>query len=266
MSITNKSPSPLTILNEATGNFGEKEQHQLNMILIESKAVHQQISLESKEFNSSESLEVQGNEAPLVTAPVVAEQVPTRKKRNRQQQLQWQEQLDLINEIDSLNAALSPISGQAHGDSKCESGSGNDAGGGQAPSQLGNTDSLCASSTNLNDESEEVNKSTLFNCIQKFVDLRSDVTRRREMLMQTKLDIKLPANFQDFILKKKSYLIKSNMSARKAIPFVIFRIVFFNLNHIRFFEIVYNHRFYYNLKNLLEDIEFLTVFKINFFN
>ena len=196
------------------------------MILIESKAVHQQICLESKEFNSSESVEVQCNEPPLLTAPVVSEQVPTRKKRNRQQQLQWQEQLDLINEIDSLNAALSPISGQANGERKCESGSGNDASGGQGPSQFGNNDSLCAS-TNLNDESEEANKPALFNCIQKFVDLRSDVTRRREMLMQTKLDIKLPANFQDFILKKKSYLIKSNMSARKAIPFVSFLVDYF---------------------------------------
>jgi len=131
--------------------------------------------------------------------------MPTRKKRNRQQQQQLQEQLDLINEIDSLNASMAAsqtpadksdqVVDTAHGSQSNEPGADSD------PSEH-----ACVNPP-------------LFNCIKKFVDLRQDVTRRREALMQSKIDVRLPKNFSEFIISRKSYLIRSNKEAQKAVPF-----------------------------------------------
>ena len=74
-------------------------------------------------------------------------------------------------------------------------------------------------SGNSEDETGEA-KPVLFNCIQKILDLRKDLARRREELMQTKLNVKLPKNFSEFFMYKKTYLIKNNKEAQKSIPFV----------------------------------------------
>lgn len=86
--------------------------------------------------------------------------------------------------------------------------------GNQGDSQQSNDDS-----GNSDDEAGEA-KPVLFNCIQKILDLRNDLARRREALMQTKLNVKLPKNFNEFFMYKKTYLIKNNKEAQKSIPFV----------------------------------------------
>lgn len=137
--------------------------------------------------------------------------MPTRKKRNRQQQQQLQEQLDLINEIDSLNASIA--ASLSHPDNN------------KHDSQTNN--GLAGNNTHPNDTSLDESDPNapptqppiLFNCIKKFVDLRQDVIKRREALMQSKIDVQLPKNFNDFIIHRKSYLIKSNKEAQKLIPF-----------------------------------------------
>jgi hypothetical protein len=38
--------------------------------------------------------------------------------------------------------------------------------------------------------------------------------------MQKHFDLRLPRNFQEFLIKKRTYLIKSNKELRKSIPIV----------------------------------------------
>ena len=98
-------------------------------------------------------------------------------------------------------------------------GEGNDkAEGNQGDSQHSNDDS------GHSEDESSVEKPALFNCIQKFLGLRDDLKRRREALMQTKLNVKLPKNFGEFFMYKKSYLIKNNKDAQKSIPFVSYHL------------------------------------------
>jgi len=57
------------------------------------------------------------------------------------------------------------------------------------------------------------------NCIKKFIEIRSQISRRHDDLIQTKHKMSLPKNFDEFYLYKKNYLIESNKEARLAIPF-----------------------------------------------
>jgi polyhydroxyalkanoate synthesis regulator phasin len=57
------------------------------------------------------------------------------------------------------------------------------------------------------------------NCIKQYVEIRNQIAKRRETLMQTKVERKLPSNFQDFLIRKKSYLIRGNKEVRHSIPF-----------------------------------------------
>lgn len=218
-SSTMKSPSPLTVQSENLVN----EMEQAPTTSEATKPA--QATTEASEHSNSSVIDsdtalptlntplppLSTTLPPISTTLTLSDFLPTRKKRNRQQQQELQEQLDLINEIEGLNAlaasAMHSHDGFLKADGTCPNG--------------------CDKS--LNDSNDERYQPSLFNCIKKFVDLRNDVTKRREMLMQTKIDVKLPKNFNEFILNRKSYLIRSNKEARKLIPFVRYFFTIFKI-------------------------------------
>ena len=58
------------------------------------------------------------------------------------------------------------------------------------------------------------------NCIRKFGEIRSEIAKRRDTQMQKRVDLKLPKNFGEFLLCRKTYLIRTNRDARQTVPFV----------------------------------------------
>ena len=58
------------------------------------------------------------------------------------------------------------------------------------------------------------------NCIRKFGEIRSEIAKRRDTQMQKRVDLKLPKNFGEFLLCRKTYLIRANRDARQTVPFV----------------------------------------------
>lgn len=195
-----KSPSPLTIQNENT-NFNIDSDGTANSAPIEPKL--NQITETSEHSNGS----LVDSDSTLANSLNLSDFLPTRKRRNRHQQQQLQEQLDLINEIDTLNAlAESAYQFQSESDQKIDGIPENDG--------FRQENDEVDSSKDVN-----VNQPALFSCIKKFVDLRNNVLKRREELKKTKLDIKLPRNFKDFFLFRKNYLTKNNKEAQKLIPY-----------------------------------------------
>lgn len=74
------------------------------------------------------------------------------------------------------------------------------------------------------------------NCIKKFIEIRSQISRKHDELIQTKYKMSLPKNFDEFYLFRRNYLIESNKEARLAIPFVCWNnlILFYWLDLVKF--------------------------------
>ena len=77
--------------------------------------------------------------------------------------------------------------------------------------------------SNKIDENNEINNEIYvlpLNGIKQYVEIKNHALKKRDILMQAKYEIKLPVNFQEFIVNKKNYLIKNNKDIRQLIPFV----------------------------------------------
>ena len=59
------------------------------------------------------------------------------------------------------------------------------------------------------------------NGIKQYIEIKNQISKRREFLMQLKEDLRFPKIFQDFAVNKKNYLIKKNKEIRQLVPFVI---------------------------------------------
>jgi len=207
------SSSPVTFIGETSTNQATEETTdsgvKTNQAIVEGCELSNSSIVETAvaEANGSSSTTAVSNVGSGIN---LNDFMPTRKKRNRQQQQQLQEQLDLINEIDSLNASIAASLNQPSTESSEKSDLAINSSHISHPSEPGAE----------TDQSEQTSiNPSLFNCIKKFVDLRQDVTKRREALIQSKIDVRLPKNFNEFIISRKSYLIKGNKEAQKAVPF-----------------------------------------------
>ena len=58
------------------------------------------------------------------------------------------------------------------------------------------------------------------NCFKQFIEIRTEIVKRRELFKKNTIEQKLPKNYDEFCLVKKSYLIKGNKEAFFSIPFV----------------------------------------------
>ena len=61
------------------------------------------------------------------------------------------------------------------------------------------------------------------NGIKQYIEIKKQITKKRDFLLQVKGERKLPKNIQDLLIKKKHYLIKSNKEIRQLVPFVSYR-------------------------------------------
>jgi hypothetical protein len=59
------------------------------------------------------------------------------------------------------------------------------------------------------------------NGIKQYLEIKNQISKRRDFLMQSKEDFKFPKMFQDFVINKKNYLIKKNKEIQQLVPFVI---------------------------------------------
>ena len=59
------------------------------------------------------------------------------------------------------------------------------------------------------------------NGIKQYLEIKNQISKRRDFLMQSKEDFKFPKIFQDFVINKKNYLIKKNKEIQQLVPFVI---------------------------------------------
>ncbi len=83
-------------------------------------------------------------------------------------------------------------------------------------------------SINKNSDFDDINTSRNYlpiNGIKQYLEIKNQILKRRDLLMQPKEDLRLPKIFQDFLINKKNYLIKKNKEIRHLVPFVI--IIFF---------------------------------------
>jgi hypothetical protein len=69
-------------------------------------------------------------------------------------------------------------------------------------------------------KSDTVASNLISNCLRKYVELRSQISKNHMNLMNTNSETKLPKNYNDFVLFKKNYLVRNNKEARLSIPFV----------------------------------------------
>ena len=69
-------------------------------------------------------------------------------------------------------------------------------------------------------EHEQIMGNSTANCMKKFYEIQSVVTRQKEAQMQTNLQLQLPKNINEFLLIKKSYLIRQNIDIKQSIPLV----------------------------------------------
>ena len=81
---------------------------------------------------------------------------------------------------------------------------------------------------NKNSDFDDINSSKNhlpINGIKQYIEIKNQILKRRDFLMQPKEDLRLPKIFQDFLINKKNYLIKKNKEIRHLVPFV--NIIFF---------------------------------------
>ena len=86
-------------------------------------------------------------------------------------------------------------------------------------------------SINKNSDFDDIKSSRNYlpiNGIKQYIEIKNQILKRRDLLMQPKEDMRLPKIFQDFLINKKNYLIKKNKEIRHLVPFVII-IFFYNI-------------------------------------
>jgi hypothetical protein len=201
------SPSPLTIINENQNNEQNSEQ-----------------------TNESHKLNDQSNDSTMdvdSNCTTVIEPINSRKRRNRQNNIQQSQ-----NENNDSSSALLSTQNEST-QSTIMTNSPN----GSSQNSAINLDSTTVTNTIMpatnnsanqsldTSSSSESNKEQVVNCIKRFVDIRQEIAKKRDSLMQKhNSDLRIPKNFQDFLIRKRTYLIKSNKDLKQSIPYVsIFR-------------------------------------------
>ncbi len=221
LNIANKSPSPLTLLmNETSTNISsaqvQSDANSETNLTTETK----NLSHESNKGGSDHSNESLADSSdPNNQDP----NQPARKKRSRQQ-IQTNESTisQTINDLDQQNSnQLSNTNAASTITNNMETTSCNSSIDSAMSLQLAtNNEAVQAQTSNPATNPQSTAQTLVYNCIKKFIDLRNEITKKRDDAMDIRNEIKLPKNYQDFILFKKNYLIKSNKQVRQSISFV----------------------------------------------
>lgn len=248
LNLINKSPSPLTILNENANqsstatSLGSESSHDQDSSSSSAKqtaappppAQPNETSQTNKSDHSNDSLvdSSDSNTKEISNINVSKEEQTQsgRKKRNRQQQQQQQHQNENSTTASESEAQSNPTttiltpavnltSEQTQASDPVALTQSNELNKEQQQqqqqTQLNNTHTQPAAVP------QQQQQQQVSNCIKKFLDLRHDLNKRRDDSMETHHhEVKLPKNYQDFVLFKKNYLIRSNKDIRQSIPSV----------------------------------------------
>ncbi len=232
LNIITKSPSPLTILSENANSYNTTEPYGVEP--QQAVSSNQQPSENNKGSDHSNDSHVDSSDsATNIGSGNQDPAQPARKKRNRQQA--QSENLTTSSAANDSSEAIQShsLSHQTNSEAIASCNSSIDSTASinsnlnllnqVSSSQLATSEQPTISATNTHSTQQP---SVLYNCIRKFLDLRNEISKKRDTSMEMRYEVKMPKNYQDFTLFKKNYLIKSNKEVRQSISFVGLLLIF----------------------------------------